>query len=62
MATKDHKDSMSQPERTFWREVFLLTPPHHPWKVEEQIKARADFADAAVIEYRRRVMWRQRND
>jgi hypothetical protein len=49
----------SKPELTFWCEAFLLGPNNFPWKVEEQIKARADFADAAVAEYRKRVTWRQ---
>jgi phage gp46-like protein len=54
---------LTQPERAFWRDAFLaaevstlirkrhLTP-------QEVAHAAADYADAAVIKYRERVLWR----
>jgi len=64
MVTKNHKQSMSQPERAFWRDAFLAGPrPPFQWvSLEEEIKERADFADAAVQELRRRLTWRNTHD
>jgi uncharacterized protein VirK/YbjX len=48
---------MSVTERAFWREVFckaLLT-----WHLPSQAtREAAEFADAAVDEYRKRITWR----
>lgn len=63
MATKNHTRSLNQQERAFWKEAFLQAPfgfwnsPNEPMLVD-RIKYRADFADAAVAEYRKRITWR----
>jgi hypothetical protein len=60
MATKNHSKSMSQPERAFWRDVFLRRI--HFWdadlSIQEATKRAGDYADEAVLEYRKRVTWR----
>jgi hypothetical protein len=63
MATKNHKQSMSQPERNKWWDAFLQGPIllESTSGLDERTEAsiRADFADAAIAEYRKRVIWGQ---
>ncbi len=60
---KNHRGRpMSQPERAFWRDAFLnARPPNHRGYRGPTAEAsiRADYADAAVEEYRKRITWRQ---
>jgi hypothetical protein len=62
MVTKNHRHSMSQPERAKWWEAFLLPLNHYPNTLEEAVKARAHFADLAIEEYRQRITWRNTHD
>lgn len=62
---RDQHRPMSQPERAFWREAFVAAnrsfllrrgtarSPHNAAALA------ADYADAAVDEYRKRITWRQ---
>lgn len=63
MATKNgnHRKSMSQPERAFWRDVFkAIAPWHEPDEdIDESVERAADFADKSVDEYRKRITWRK---
>lgn len=61
MVGKNHKQSMSQQERAFWREAFLEARNVPNPDLETAVKHRAEFADAAVAEYRKRVTWRPRD-
>ena len=62
MVTKNHKQSMSQPERAFWRDVFLraLIVPSNGEKhfPDDAASDAADYANAAVREYRKTITWR----
>lgn len=64
MASRNTKP-MTQPERAFWRDAFLAADSaflirrgtmRSPARAAELA---ADYADAAVEEYRRRITWRQ---
>lgn len=62
MASRNnHRRPMSQPERSFWRDVFTTRATFDPLdvSVERAVEACADFADKAVEEYRKRITWRQ---
>jgi len=61
MVTKNHKQSMSQPERAFWRDVFIraLIASRYSAGPEDAAREAAEYANAAVIEYRKTVTWRQ---
>jgi hypothetical protein len=56
---KNHRTSMSQPERGFWRDVYVGAelPPDPDRTDAEEARLRANKADAAVAEHRRRVTW-----
>lgn len=68
MATKNgnhHRKSLTQPERSFWRDVFIALAPdkaveHIDEGNDAAVSATADFADKAVAEYRKRITWRDR--
>ena len=65
MVTKNlSRPTASQTERLFWREAFLAGPRFmDAWiPMAEEIRLRADFADAAVQELRRRLTWRNTHD
>lgn len=62
MVTSNHRP-MSQPERSFWREAFLVGFAaylnNHPTDATEAAVGYAvNKADAAVAAYRNRVTWR----
>ena len=61
MATKTHGKSMTQPERAFWRDVFIaIAAQCAGGRSNEKLVAKAsDVADLAVAEYRQRITWRQ---
>ena len=62
----DKQKQMTQPERAFWRDAFLaaasaLIPLSSSSSViKEVVQDAADLADAAVQEYRTRILWRDR--
>jgi hypothetical protein len=64
MAPKHHGKSMSQPERAFWRDAFVSANQAFLTRrgtMRSPVKAAAlaaDYADAAVEEFRRRITWR----
>lgn len=59
------RNPMTQPERTFWRDAFLaaeqafLTRRGTMRPSSKAAELAADYADAAVDEFRKRVTWRQ---
>jgi hypothetical protein len=62
MATKNHKQSMTQPERAFWRDVLIADLSREgrtPRSIQKRIERASDLADLAVAEFRARVTWRQ---
>lgn len=65
MASKNDKRPMSQPERSFWRDAFLAANQSFLLRrgtmrsPQRAAELAADYADAAVDEYRRRITWRQ---
>jgi hypothetical protein len=61
MATKNHKQSMSQPERALWRDVLIvdLGREGRTRSIQKRIERASDLADLAVAEFRSRITWRQ---
>jgi hypothetical protein len=61
MATKNHKQSMTQPERSFWRDVVIadLSREGRTHSIQKRIERASDLADLAVAELRARITWRQ---
>jgi hypothetical protein len=61
MARKDHGKSMSQPERSLWRDVLIadLSREGRTRSIDKRIERASDLADLAVLAYRERVTWRQ---
>lgn len=60
MTTRNgHRKSLSQPERSFWREVFIARITFDPMTVsaEDSVRTAGEFADKAVEEFRVRVTW-----
>ena len=65
MASRNNQKSMSQPERGFWRDAFLAA--HRSFLLrrgtmrspDRAAELAADYADAAIAEYRHRITWRQ---
>lgn len=59
MTTKNGK--LTPAEKAFWKDVFVacvvLNAP--PKSVAERAVGCADFADAALNEYRNRIIWRK---
>lgn len=69
MVTRNQSQGVaSATERSFWREAFLAAPKAIPQRrgslrsPKRAAEFAADFADAAVAEYRRRLTWRNTHD
>lgn len=61
MATKNHKQSITQPERAFWRDVVIadLAREGRTRSIQKRIERASDLADLAVAQLRARITWRQ---
>jgi hypothetical protein len=61
MATKNHKQSLTQPERAFWRDVVIadLSREGRTGSIQKRIERASDLADLAIAELRTRITWRQ---
>jgi hypothetical protein len=56
------KHKTTQPERAFWRDAFLAAEVstlvrHKTISAADLATLSADFADAAIEEYRTRILW-----